>query len=183
MGAIDLSEAAQVAAAAFAALAAAASWATVAHARKTWRAGARPHLNGQVVKIADDPVGPTVGLLIHNSGGGLAKGVGFLIVAGDSYVQGYAGTGFLRPGEAADIRTQLPPDAVETGESAIGMVACRDVNEDGWIWNMRGDRKASRRRWWRRGHRYKTGEEMLAVFHPDVDLSQLREVGYFTASG
>ena len=165
-----------VAASIFAALAASASWAAVAQARREWRRSQQPHLHAQATHAkADD----RIDLSIANSGPGIARGVGFALVMGDSYVSGYPRTplpGFLTAGDKTLIRTDLPTDA---GPDAKGVASCEDSLGNLHGWNLKGEHKLWRRKTrilQRTRHWELSGEDILCEFYPELDLEQLRSV-------
>jgi hypothetical protein len=143
----------QLAAATAAAVAATASWASVRQAARIWRSSLLPFLHGQPLSVPVTMVGSELHLSVHNGGGGLAKGVGFVLASGRKYATGHLGDGFLKPGAGGMVKTELEPP--EVGTTAIGLLNCRDLAENSWAWSLQGERKllrrAKRHRWqfWR----------------------------------
>jgi hypothetical protein len=153
---------------ALAAIAALASWASVALGARARRASLMPELVAQPIQ----PEGrERTDFLIHNGGGGLARGCGFVFVVGNDYAMGHVSGGFLRPGERAYVATLIPPGP--PGGRADGAVICRDWRGNSWVWNLRDDPRKklrSRRAGKRKG--YLSAKEWLAAVHPEIDLSK-----------
>lgn len=168
---------AQVLSAVFAALAALAAWASVRQGQRIWRSSLLPELHAQGLFVRDNPFGPRMAYVVHNAGGGLAKGALFLFAEGNAYVAGAVGDGFIRPDESCRIETDMQR-AKDGQVSAVGVVSCRDTNEISWAWDTRGNRRQLQR-WkarWRPPKEPLSMREIFERFYPDVDLDALTEV-------
>jgi hypothetical protein len=118
-------------------------------------------------------------LVIYNGGGGLAKQTAYVLVSPETrdWAYGYVGHGFVRPDETVRVFAAMQPYGVETQ----GVLHCRDVAENTWGWNLRGDkemlRSAPRRP--KIARRHHSGAEpldqkdMLRAFYPDIDPNRL----------
>src|SRR5262249_864315 len=111
MVAISLPTWLQVGSTAAAAIAAVAAGITAVMSWRALRQSRLPLLPGEAVIIGglgNPGPPPTMAITILNGGGGLAKGVAFVLVAGTSYCAGRAG--FLLPGQQANFATDLLGD-------------------------------------------------------------------------
>jgi hypothetical protein len=166
-----------VAAPAFAALAAGASWVSVAQSRRVITLGARPNLQVQRVSWgqsaatleADEWAAQAI-YVVHNAGGGLAKGTGFVFASGEEYVAGFLEFGFVRSGDTYNVRTAMR--TAELQPPTIGVVMCHDVEDRSYVWDLRGGPP--------RRFRMREKPSLADVFHetyPDMNLDSLRAVG------
>jgi hypothetical protein len=105
-------------------------------------------------------------MTIINGGGGLAKGVAFVLVAGRHYGIGHVG--FLRPGEEAHFRVDIPG----TTEGVQAVVFGRDQNENSYGWSHEGSRHQFRRT---RRKPFRTDLEIFGHFYPETDFGALTE--------
>ena len=166
---MDLSDTTQLAATVFAAVAAAASWASVIQARRFQREMIEPELHAQPLRVGARGRSETeLHFTVLNAGPGLAKGVGYLFVAGDKYVLGFGATGFLRAGEEFRVRTDIPG-----GPETLGVVFCHGARGRTLIWNLAGEFKELPIDGSRMSHSL---DELLAAHHPEVDLKALTQV-------
>lgn len=166
---MDIGDTAQLTATIFAALAAAASWASVIQTRRFQRESIEPELHAQPVVIG--AVGrPQTELhfAILNAGPGLAKGVGYLFVAGDKYVLGFGASGFLRAGEEFRVRTEI-----SGSPEARGIVFCLGPRRRTLVWNLAGELKELHTSGESSSHSI---HALLAAHHPEVDLQALAQV-------
>jgi hypothetical protein len=82
-----------------------------------------------------------VSLVVANDGGGVAKGVGVVMLTDSHRAAAVVGS-VLRPGEARRIRTQIPsPGEFEEIPGVQIVVSARDTRERIWGWSQFGERK------------------------------------------
>jgi hypothetical protein len=168
--------------AAFTALAALAALLTVWHATRTWRRSLLPELHGQVQSRQVTWQANSYELVIHNAGSRVAKAPLFALVSGQWLTAGAVDPGFLLPGETVIVKTFIVAEPEDADKLSVGVLACRDTDENTWAWNLRGNRKLVQRwkppwwRFWTGASAAATIEEMLKAFHPEVDVDSLTEV-------
>lgn len=151
-----------------AAIAALASWASVLQARRLARESHSPHL--QIQKVVDTQSG-TIGAVITNAGGGVARGVGAFLTHPPFFAHGAIGHGFLFPGETRQIFTPIPVTDAETDV----LVFCRDRDSFPHYWNANEEHRVFKT--WRGRPKYR--RDIPAVFHefhPAVGLDDLERV-------
>lgn len=115
-------------------------------------------------------LGRELHLEVLSAGQGVARGCSFVIFTQDRqhYVAGHVGTGTLRPGEGATIRTTLPL----IGSACAGVLICRDIEGNAWAWNLNEDPKRRIYRGGRRGEeRMLSQDDILRAFYPDLSTS------------
>jgi hypothetical protein len=137
---VEVAQAAALATSTFAAIAAGASWANVLQTRKSLKTSVLPDLHVAGVRV--EPSGPIYGLAsgvtslqfnIYNAGGGIAKGVGYVLWHGTEYVIGFVAP-MLRPGETYRIKTDMTPTGSD-GEWG-GIVTCFDLHNHRRTWKL-----------------------------------------------
>jgi hypothetical protein len=143
----SLQDVALIAGPAFSAIAAGAAWAAVAQNNRINRRANQPALRVQLIR---DPGTGFYGGVIANVGEGVASGVGFAIADRETVIAGYAGHGFLRPGQAVEVLAASPP---HTGEEfpTRGVAICRDRFGIPNDWTSAGDHFQRYKRRWRSG--------------------------------
>lgn len=165
----------QVATTGAAAVAAVASCVAVFQSRRALKDARLPllHADASVIGSLGGQPGPTtMAITIINGGGGLAKGVTFVLVAGEHY--GTGRIGFLLPGQEAHFGIQIPG-----AKDARGVVFCRDQDERSYGWNLAG-----KKRHFKRSQRkpFHTATEIFNRFYPETDFEALSEGATLRAS-
>jgi hypothetical protein len=111
--------------------------------------------------------------VVHNAGSGVARAPYYIVISGTRWSHGYlAGAGLLMPGAEVRITTALP-----TMDTPMGVLVCRDLEENTYAWNLAGKRRTVRK-----GSDWEPGEwmnqhELLATFYPEIDSAGLELVG------
>ena len=138
---LEVTEVAALASTLFAAVAAGASWANVIQTRRSLKESVLPelHVTGQRV----EPSGPIFGapgqttsvqFNIYNAGGGIAKGVAYVLYYGlGEYVVGFVAP-MIRPGQTYRLITDLTP--MGSDASWGGIVACLDLHNHRRTWKL-----------------------------------------------
>ena len=160
----------QVASTLIAAIAAVASWVAVAQARKTAEDARRAEREASLPLLLVSPTiltpgagNPTMGVAVHNAGGGIAQNVAVLLVTDDAY--GRHVITFLVPGEMVTFGSDL-----DAGEGARVVVYARSSDRRDLIWNADNERRelpgntSSMPSW----------ETIFAAFYDDSDLDSRR---------
>jgi hypothetical protein len=123
---------APVASAVIAALAALASWRSVCQARAIWRTGLLPDLHGSVV-----PGPHRWGIVVENTGGGLARVAAYALVADNQFDDGLlAKSGFVRPGEGVTVTTAIPVSGSTDVASIEAALFCEDTTGLLHVWSL-----------------------------------------------
>src|SRR6266511_3818800 len=151
-----------------AAVAAVASWIAVLQSRRVLKDSRLPllHADASVIGRVAGQTGPTtMAMTIINGGGGLAKGVGFVLVAGGHY--GAGRVGFLFPGQTAYFGIQIPGST-----DARAVIYCRDQDEGSYGWTLAGEKHRFRRT---RRKSFHTDTEIFNHFYPETDFDTLSE--------
>jgi hypothetical protein len=134
-----LVDAAPVASAVFAATAAGASWLSVRHGQRVWRATIEPDLHLQVML---DIGNNRSNVVVFNAGGGIAKGTAFMLVGGGLRSSGYLLDGFMGPGDKVLVTSQIPATADEDIEC---LVVYRTLDESSWTVTRQGEKRPLRK--------------------------------------
>jgi hypothetical protein len=96
------------------------------------------HVTGQRV----EPSGPifgvggnvtTVQFNVYNAGGGIAKGVGYVLVHWSEYVVGFVAP-MMRPGQTYRLITNMTPMGADAQWG--GIVACLDLHNHRRVWKL-----------------------------------------------
>jgi hypothetical protein len=154
-----------IVAAGFAAIAAGASWASVWQSRRERIDARTPDMHVEVQHAQDtDAV-----LVFIASNGGPAKGVYFLVVAGNMAILGHPEPSTLfRPGESRILQTTLQRSA----EPPVGFIACHDLAERHlYVWAATGERRVYRIKGLRRDRRDLTDGLLMDELYPGRDIS------------
>jgi hypothetical protein len=165
----------QTATTAAAALAAVASCVAVLQSRRALKDARLPllHAEASVIGTSGPHARPTtMAITIINGGGGLAKGLTFVLVAGEGYGVGHVS--FLLPGQQAHFGIQIPG-----AKDARGVVFCRDQDEESYGWSLAGKKQHFKRSKHKPFH---TAMEIFAHFYPDTDFGALSEGATLQAS-
>lgn len=161
-----------------AAVAASASWASVWQARQALNAGVLPELHVQGLSMGhENPLretSRTMSYVVTNAGGGFAKGVLITFCHGDEYVTGFIGSGFMKPGDTVTVHT--PIVTAEVSGTVLGIVACRDVRERSYVWDLVSPKPHQTKR--KKDKPFHTVDELLAIAHPNVNLKTMRQVHF-----
>ena len=138
---LEVTEATALASTVFAAVAAGASWANVIQTRRSLKESVLPelHVTGQRV----EPSGPIFGVSgqttsvqfnIYNAGGGIAKGVAYVLYHGlGEYVIGFVAP-MIRSGQTYRLITELTP--MGSDASWGGIVTCLDLHNHRRTWKL-----------------------------------------------
>ena len=160
---IDVGEATQVIATLLAAVAAGAAWASVRQGQRLWRRGVEPDVQVQVLRNVNTR---KTDLSIVNVGGGTARGVAFLLVAGGVRTSGSVDDGFVPPGDHVFVETELP-----WADDSECVVLWRNIDESSWAIDRVGPKERLRRaKSSRRARRRVKGQsldDVWARFYPD----------------
>jgi len=139
---VQVVEVAALASTTFAAIAATASWANVILMRKSLTASVLPdvHVIGMRIEpsgLVYDLAGSVTSLQfnVYNAGGGIAKGVGYMLWHGSEYVTGLVAP-MIRPGQTYRIKTDMMP----MGSEGLwgGIVVCLDLHNHRRTWKLPG---------------------------------------------
>jgi hypothetical protein len=171
--AVDTLTWATVATAAFAAVAAGASWASVLQNRRMVRASLEPLFH---VALECGKGAPRLGFHVRNSGGGTAKGIGFVMAVGDrGKAIGRLPIGFVQPGDGAHVVLNFSGEELVDGDVTL-VVISQDVGEFVHAWAFDGRHKAFRN--WRRRPREVDGKEVHEHFFGPTNWSERTSVPY-----
>ena len=118
----DVGDGAQVAAAVFTAAAAGAALRTVRQGQRLWRHGVEPDIHVQVLRNVN--TGHT-DLAIFNVGGGVARGVFFVLAVDDQKATGTVHDSIMAAGTKFIVQTQLPH-----GDDSECVVWWRNIDEE-----------------------------------------------------
>lgn len=180
----DLAIWSTVASAAAAALAAFFSWRSNVQARSAAREQQLPHLHAQLADVRGQRA-----ISIENGGPGLAKGVGFLVIALSEKCAGVVPppAGFLRPGQGitTEMHFTIPhPQHLRQSQKNYGVFYCRDLYERPHYWTLQGDHRVFTKFSWKRLRRvpsYPGVEAAMRTLYKNHEavsqLDRLREVG------
>jgi hypothetical protein len=163
----SVTEWAPVATAVAAAGAALASWRAVILTTRAILPDVQAQLLANVVTGCFDVV-------IRNSGGGIVKGLHFMLVADRDGAVGPVHDGFLGPGEGFHVETTAP---TRGRRDARLVIFYRDANEVLRAWSHHGQRKAFRSRLLRR-KQYPNNDRIFGAFYPNVTLHGVGEYAY-----
>jgi hypothetical protein len=150
-----------VAGPAIAAIAAMASWATVWQARRLARESRAPLL--MIQKIVD-PQTQTMTAIVTNAGGGAARGAGVLLSHPPYRAEGNLGHGFIYPGQARRVWTNIPATEVDTDVMAV----CRDGEGFPHYWTADEEHKVFKTWFRRRPHPRGDVTVVFSEFYPQI---------------
>jgi len=132
----------------------------------------QPDLHAEVLFTGRKGGPMTIAMTIINAGGGLAKGVSVVLVAGDHYARVPAAAGLLRPGESVNFGSDLP-----AAENPRAVVYCRGQDGEKCCWNLDGERHGLGR-----DSTLPTYEEIFASFYPGTNFSAMN-LGHLLRGG
>ena len=164
---MDVSDWGALASAVAAATAAAAAWRSVALSvrRSLPELHAQGLRNGQTGKLE---------VTVTNTGGGVAKGTVVIAMSGTESAGGHLGDGFVAPGEAFRVRTNLD---VPTDDPDVPIVVyCLDGENVLRAWASHGQKKVYRSPLSRR-KRYPGHERTFRDLYPNARVTELPQHG------
>jgi hypothetical protein len=114
----------------------------------------------------------TVGAVVTNAGGGVARGAGIVLTHPPYFVEGPIGHGFMYPGDTKHVFTTIP--VVDPEVTTCVIAQCRDQDSFPHGWSAHEKHKVFRT--WRRCPRYQNIRDIHAHFYPGIDFDALTQV-------